>query len=66
MSSVVLTSQDVAREVERLESESGFGWVQVIVADGRIQRIDRCVQVKATGIAPKASRVGAQATAEPN
>ena len=62
-----MTSQDVAREVERLAAEAGFGYVHVIVADGRIQRIDRCVQIKATGIAPKTSRaVTAQAAAEPN
>jgi hypothetical protein len=67
MSSAVLTSQDVAREVERLATEPGFGYVHVVVADGRIQRIDRCVQIKATGIAPKTSRaVTAQAAAEPN
>jgi len=47
MGSAVLTSQDVADEIERLAAESGYGYVQVIVAGGRIERIDRCVQVKA-------------------
>jgi hypothetical protein len=56
MSSGFLTSQDVAREVERLAAEHGHGYVHVIVSDGRVQRIDRCVQIKATGIAPTKSR----------
>ena len=47
VSSAVLTAQDVAEEVERLATESAFGYVHVIVADGRIERIDRCVQTKA-------------------
>ena len=46
MGSVVLTAQDVAEEVERVTAESGFGYVHVIVAAGRIERIDRCVQIK--------------------
>ena len=47
MSSAVLTAQDVAEEVERLAAESGYGYVHVIMADRRIERIDRCVQTKA-------------------
>ena len=47
VSSAVLTAKDVAQEVERLAAESGFGHVQVVVANGRIERIDRCVQIKA-------------------
>jgi len=47
MSFVALTPSDVAREVERLAAESAFGYVHVIVAEGRIERIDRCVQTKA-------------------
>jgi hypothetical protein len=67
MGSAVLTSQDVAREVERLATESAFGYVHVIVAGGRIERIDSCRQIKATGIAAKAPRtVTAQVAAEPN
>jgi len=67
MGSAALTSQDVAREVERLAAEAGFGYVHVIVADGRIQRIDRCVQIKANGTAPKTSHtVAAVAAAESN
>ena len=45
--SLVLTSKDVAAEVDRLAAESGFGYVHVVVAGGRIERIDRCVQMKA-------------------
>jgi len=47
MGSAVLTAQDVAEEVERLAAESGYGYVQVIMTGGRIERIDRCVQTKA-------------------
>jgi len=47
VSSLVLTSKDVAAEVDRLAADAGFGYVHVVVADGRIERIDRCVQMKA-------------------
>lgn len=63
----MLTTRHVVAEVERLAAESGFGYVQVIVAGGRIVRIDRCVQIKATGVAAKTScAVAAQAAVEPN
>jgi hypothetical protein len=47
MGSAVLTAKDVAEEVERLVAASRFGYVHVIVADGRIERIDCCRQIKA-------------------
>ena len=34
-------------EIRHLVAESRFGYVQVIVADGRIERIDCCRQIKA-------------------
>jgi ABC-type molybdate transport system substrate-binding protein len=43
----VLTARDVAQEVERLAADAGFGYVHVVVSGGRIERIDRCVQIKA-------------------
>jgi len=48
MGSMTLTPRDVAQEVERLAADSGFGYVHVVVAGGRIARIDRCVQIKGT------------------
>lgn len=45
--SSALTTVDVDREIERLLADTGFGYIHVIVADGRIERIDRCVQTKA-------------------
>jgi hypothetical protein len=67
MGSAFLTTQDVVREIERLAAESGFGYVHVIVSEGRIQRIDRCVQMKAAVVAANASRaVAARVAAEPN
>ena len=49
VSSVALTPKDVAQEVERLAAESEYGYVHVVVARGRIERIDRCVQIKGAG-----------------
>jgi len=61
----MLTANDVAQEVERVATDSGFGYVHVIVAAGRIERIDRCVQIKPIrrGVAPRRSLV-LQGTAE--
>jgi len=53
----ILTPSDVAQEVERLTADSGFGYVHVIVADGRIDRIDRCVQIKAARPSKRRSRL---------
>ncbi len=50
------SSQDVAQEVERLAADSGFGYVHVVVAGGRIERIDRCVQMKAARPRPERLR----------
>ena len=43
----MLTARDVAQEVERLAADAGFGYVHMVVSGGRIERIDRCVQIKA-------------------
>jgi hypothetical protein len=49
MSSAAFAAQDVVLEIERVRAESGYGHVRVIIADGRIERIDRCVQIKPAG-----------------
>jgi hypothetical protein len=56
MSSMALTAKDVAAAVERVAADTGFGYVHVIVAGGRIERIDRCVQIKAARADAEPSR----------
>lgn len=48
-----ITPAHVLGEIERVVSESGFGYVFVLITDGRVERVDRCVQKKASHPANK-------------